>query len=236
LRRRFLARLQLDRQPLKRDPLGVCKPSIYANIGLRYQGDASIIVDSTTVEGVAPLPAAHGKSESTTQTTAPAIKPRIKKEDIDEFDEIHDVDEMVIDDRVDMAQLNFPGGPVSSRRKNDRTVTGWKKIELWIENDEEEDEEEEDVPRLRQVTVKVEDDTGGGIVQEPRAEMMVIDDEVGGVEDEARRTEKKRAKRRKERLRGKTREEKEELARDEVDNEVLKDGFLNPDRSLVSSY
>jgi len=145
---------------------------------------------------------------------------------------------MEIDSRVNLAELNFPGGPVSSRRKNEHAGRGWKKIELWIEQEEAEGGMEDDVPRLgmpRQVTVKVEDEAIGGIViPEPMPERMVIDDEMEeGVEEKLRQTEKRRAKRRRGQLRGKTREEKEELARDEVDSKVLKDAFLNPDPSAV---
>lgn len=149
---------------------------------------------------------------------------------------------MAMDERVDLAELTFPGGPVSSRRKNDRVGRGWKKIELWIEQEDPEeiilDDDDEDnnsvVPESggsKQVTVKVEDDVMGE-VELPAAEPMFIESDEDH-EELMRFAEKSRARRRRKAFKGKSREEKEEMAREEVDLEVLKDQFLNGDASEV---
>jgi hypothetical protein len=164
---------------------------------------------------------------------------RVKKEEDDGFDSPDEFDEMQGDDRVDLSELSFRGGPVSSRRKNERPGRGWKKIELWVEQDEAEeiviDDDDEEVSNSaakapKQVKVKTEDEAMGGIIV-PVPEAMIVDD----VEDEEklRLAEERRARRRWLQLRGKSQEEKEEVAREEVDMEVLKEQFLAEDGSDV---
>lgn len=198
-------------------------------VELRAQGgDASVTVESAPVEIIgAESDSKVGTTLSTPQTsvkTEDASKPqtpkkpaqtstrtRIKMED-DGYDLPDErEEEMPMDTRVDLAELNFPGGPVSSRRKNERGVRGWKKIELWIEQEEAEEivvsDEERPPAAAPQVRVKVEDEPMGGIVV-PEPEMMVIDDEEDHTVKKPEVAMKSRARRQKKILRGKTREEK----------------------------
>ena len=161
---------------------------------------------------------------------------KIKKEEDNGYEEIDESDQMAIAERVDLAELNFPGGPVSSRRKNDRVGRGWKKIELWIEQEDVEeivldDTPEREVRGPRQVTVKVEDETMEEISL-PAPEPMVIESDEDQ-EEKMRLDETSRARRRRNALKGKSREEMEEMGREEVDLDVLKQQFLTVDGSEV---
>jgi hypothetical protein len=147
---------------------------------------------------------------------------------------------MQADDRVDLSELSFRGGPVSSRRKNDRLGRGWKKIELWVEQEEPEEIvlDDDDVPSTqitnpKQVTVKTEDEPMGGIIMSV-PEAMDIDD-VSDTENLILAQEN-RARRRRLYLKGKSQEEKEEVAREEVDMEVLREQFLGEDESKVITF
>src|SRR5579859_2357170 len=125
-------------------------------LGLSEHG-SSLTVERAPVEGVTaaqtdpaqatttttPTVKKEGDSSSSSQKPAtprkkPPPKPRIKREDEDEFDSPDELDGE-FEERIDLAELNFPGGPISSSRKNDRTVRGWKKIELWIEQEDAEE-------------------------------------------------------------------------------------------------
>jgi hypothetical protein len=173
------------------------------------------------------------KSQTTSGKKGPT-KTRVKKEDDDGRDQADEFEEIEIDDRVDLAELNFPGGPISSRRKDDRNGRGWKKVELWIEQENAEEITIDDSPGPSQPTpirVKVENDSMDIIIPEP--ETMVIEDDDEDKEEKLRLAEKNRARRRRKDVKGKSREEKEELAREELDLEVLKDQFMGDDGTLV---
>jgi hypothetical protein len=163
--------------------------------------------------------------------------PKVKKEDDDGFDSPDEFDEMQEDDRVDLSELSFRGGPVSSRRKNDRPERGWKKIEWWIEQEDAEEIvlDDEDVPSTqittsKQVTVKTEDEPMSGIIMSV-PEIVDIDD-VSDTEN-LRLAKESRLRRRRLNLNNKSQEEKEEVAREEVDMEILKEQFLGEDGSSV---
>jgi hypothetical protein len=64
----------------------------------------------------------------------------------------------------------------------------------------------------------------------PASEPMITDDNH---EESLKYAEKSRARRRRRVLKGKSREEKEEMAREKVDLEVLREQFLNVDPSEV---
>jgi len=186
----------------------------------------------------APSPVPIFKKEGRTprKSTATPIMRKIKKEEDNGYEEIDESDQMAIAERVDLAELNFPGGPVSSRRKNDRVGRGWKKIELWIEQEDVEeivldDTPEREVRGPRQVTVKVEDETMEEISL-PAPEPMVIESDEDQ-EEKMRLDETSRARRRRNALKGKSREEMEEMGREEVDLDVLKQQFLTVDGSEV---
>ena len=119
---------------------------------------------------------------------------------------------------------------------NERGVRGWKKIDLWIEQEEAEqivlsDDEVSAQAARHPVRVKVEDEPMSGVVV-PELETMVIEDE-DTKEEKIKRAREIRARSQKRRLKGKTREEKEEMAREEIDTEVLRDQFLGSDPSEV---
>ena len=84
---------------------------------------------------------------------------RVKREDDAEAPLSGDLEEVRLADRIDLADLNTPGDPVSSCRKPDpRLNRQWKQIELWFEQDVEEilivDEESDS--RQKPVAVKME--------------------------------------------------------------------------------
>jgi len=135
-------------------------------------------------------------------------------------------------ERVDLASMNLPGGPISSRRKPDRVGRGWKKIELWIEQEEAEeividgDEPTTSTPKQedKTVRVKVEDEV------EPMQwiqdlEPMLIEEDAEDVEERLRNAERRRRRRRKEKFESMTEEEKLEMVGEELDQEVLKRTF-----------
>ena len=197
------------------------------------QTDAtSTTAPTANKEGESSKPATPGKKSATTKT-------KVKREEDDEFDLPDDLD--VEDERIDLAELNFPGGPVSSSRKNDRSVRGWKKIELWIEQEDAEEIVLDDEPAPppmppppapKEVTVKVEEDEIRGVIM-PIPEPMPLDEVVERKEEVPVVKPRVRRRRQKKSLKGKSREEKEELAREEVDQEVLKEQFLAEDGSDV---
>jgi len=218
------------------------------------QGDTSVTVESVPAVSAAPAQPdqptpsteapstavkVEGGSKPGTPIKAPAsaARTRIKREDDDVYDE-PEGDETMVDGRVDLAELNFPGGPVSSRRKNERGDRGWKKIELWIEQEEAEEivisDDEAPAPSATQpVRVKVEDEPMSGVVMPEPETMIIDDDDQDAKEDKMKRAKESRARKQKRRLKGKTREEKEEMAREEIDTEILKDQFLGSDAAEV---
>ena len=62
------------------------------------------------------------KKVITPRKKATTTKSKVKKEEDDGLASPDEFNEMAVDDRIDLAELNFPGGPVSSHRKNDRLV------------------------------------------------------------------------------------------------------------------
>ena len=244
--------LPLDLLCMKLVLEGVSTPSeTRLMVGLSDHG-SSLTVESAPIEETTP---AQGDSGATATATATATvkkegetsssqkpptphkkappKPRIKKEDENEFDSPDEL-EGQIEERIDLAELNFPGGPISSSRKNDRINRGWKKIELWIEQEDAEEIVIDDPTppsesRPRQVTVKVEDDPSAGIVL-PVPEPMVIEAEEM---TEVVQRRPPATRRKKSSFKGKSREEKEEMAREELDLEVIKEQFLAEDGSDV---
>ena len=204
---------------------------------------SSLTVEKAPVEGGIPSLSEPSASTSDTVKTEgetpkkpatprkPTVaKTKVKREEDDGFDSPN---EQEADERIDLSELNFPGGPVSSSRKNDRATRGWKKIELWIEQEDAEvivlDDEPPPPPVPKQVTVKVEDDNPTGMLV-PAPEPMEIDEDLGG---KLEVTAERRARRRKKSLKGKSREEKEEMAREELDLEVIKEQFSGHDGSEV---
>jgi hypothetical protein len=184
----------------------------------------------------------EGESSKIKPTTS-RTNTKIKKEDENAYESFDEADQIAMEQRIDLAELNFPGGPVSSRRKNDRVGRGWKKIELWIEQEDPEeivlDDDDGTTSTTnnvstkrapKQVTVKIEDDVMED-VQTSVPETMVIDDDDH--KELLRLAERSRKQRRRKAMKGKSREEKEEIAREEVDLEVLKNQFLNTDASEV---
>ena len=200
----------------------------------------------TEVEATTTTPV---KSEDTVlkKTTTRAMKatlkkPKVKKE-VDDTQELPEdfMDELGLDDRVDLADLDFPGGPVSSQRKDERTGR-WKRVELWIEQEEAEeiilDDEEDDAPR-QQVRVKIEDEPMEDVIVPPvetipAPQVMSVESDED-VEEKMRIAAKSRRRRKQRALKGRTQEEKEEMAREEVDLEVMRKNFLTTDGSEVSS-
>ena len=181
----------------------------------------------------APVPIVKKEVRTPRKPTATPIMRKIKKEEDNGYEEMDESDQRAMAERVDLAELSFPGGPVSSRRKNDRVGRGWKKIELWIEQEDVEEIVLDDTPEPeirgpRQVTVKIEDETTGKSSVPGPEPMMIESDE--DQEEKIRLAKRSRAQRR---LRGKSREELEEMAREEVDLDVLKHQFLTVDGSEV---
>ena len=209
----------------------------------RSRVDSSVTVEDAPIENAglvepnpnAPSPVPIVKKEGLARkkpTTTPR-KTRVKKEDDNGYEEIDENNQMAIDDRVDLAELNFPGGPVSSHRKN---IRGWKKIELWIEQEDVEEIVLDDTPEPeirgpRQVTVKVEDESMGEITL-PETEPMVIESDEDQ-EEMMRLAARSRTRRLHKTLKGKSQEAKEEMAREQVDLDVLKNQFLSVDGSEV---
>lgn len=204
---------------------------------------SSLTVEKAPVEGG--TPSLSGPSTSTSDTVKregetskkpatprdPTVaKTKVKREEDDGFDSPNEEE---ADERIDLSELNFPGGPVSSRRRNDRIARGWKKIELWIEQEDAEvivlDDEPTLPPGPKQVAVKVEDDNPTEMIL-PAPEPMELDEDLG-LKSEV--TAERRARRRRKSLKGKSREEKEEMAREELDLEVIKDHFSGEDGSEV---
>ena len=169
------------------------------------------------------------KRQSTRQPT------RVKREDDDEAPVLGDLEEVTLGERIDLADLNTPGDPVSSQRKVDRVSRQWKKIELWVEQDDVEeiviDDEHSDTTR---VSVKEEQKQQPALdLQNLDVVMMDIDE---GVESGASAAQVPRRRRQRDLL-GKTQEEKEELAREEVDLEILREQFSDAhDGSGVSFF
>lgn len=212
----------------------------------RSRLDSSVTVEDAPVENVgpvepnpnAPSPIPIVKKESFTRKkpTSSPRKNKVKKEEDNGYEEIDENNQMAIDNRVDLAELNFPGGPVSSRRKIDRVSRGWKKIELWIEQEDAEEIVLDDTPEperggARRVTVKVEDESMGEI-NLPEPEPMVIESD-GDQEEIMRVAARSRANRLREAMKGKSPEKKAEIAREEADLDVLKGQFLAVDGSEV---
>jgi hypothetical protein len=67
----------------------------------------------------------------------------------------------------------------------------------------------------------------------PTSQFMIIDSDDEDRAEKLRRARKIHAKRLREAFKNKTREEQEEMAREEVDLEVLRDQFLNEDELEV---
>lgn len=165
------------------------------------------------------------------------------KKEIEDSQELPEdfMDELGLDERVDLAELNLPGGPVSSQRKTEH-MGRWKKVELWIEQEEAEDivldDDEEDTTR-QEVHVKIEDELmeditlpDVGAIPTPQVMSIEPDEEI---ERKMRLAAKSRKRRKRRALKGKTQEEKEEMAREEVDLEVLRKEFQTVDGSEVLS-
>src|SRR5271170_7042782 len=161
----------------------------------------------TEVEATTTTPV---KSEDTVlkKTTTRAMKatlkkPKVKKE-VDDTQELEEdfMDELGLDDRVDLAELDLPGGPVSSQRKDER-MGRWKKVELWIEQEQAEeiilddDDDEDDSPR-QQIRVKIEDepmeDVAVPAVETILAQVMSVESDED-VEEKMRSAAKSRRRR-----------------------------------------
>ena len=141
-------------------------------------------------------------------------------------------------DRVDLSELNLPGGPISSSRKPEKRIgRGWKKTELWIEQDDQEeiviDDEDEQLPTSAPVSVKVEDGRMEDVVGETTGSAHPMFVDLNENEELARMAERRRRKLRRKAMKGKSRAEKEEMAREEVDFEAMRFTFLNPDATQV---
>ena len=213
--------------------------------------DTSIVI-ADAPGGIAttsqPLPARTSqvpvKTENTTSkksTLAPQHKPpgRIKKEDMygDGYAEEAATDTL---DRVDLSQLNLPGGPISSSRKPEKRVgRGWKKIELWIEQDHLEeiviDDEDDQLHTSAHapVSVKVEDEGMEDVVREETSSAVPMFLDLNENEELARIAERRRRVLRRQAMKGKSRAEKEEMAREEVDFEEMRSTFLHSDTTQV---
>lgn len=150
------------------------------------------------------------------------------------------LDELGLDDRVDLAELDLPGGPVSSQRKNER-MGRWKKVELWIEQEEAEqivlDDDEEETTSQQEVRVKIEDEPMEDVsvpdVETISAPQVMAIESDEDIEEKTRLAAKSRKRRKRKSLKGKTQEEKEEMAREEVDLEALRKDFQTADGSEV---
>jgi len=141
-------------------------------------------------------------------------------------------------DRVDLSEINLPGGPISSNRRPEKRVgRGWKKIELWIEQaDPEEiviDDEDEQLRTSAPVSVKIEDGRMEDVVGEKTVSAHPMFVDLNENEELAQMAERRRRKLRREAMKGKSRAEKEEMAREEVDFEAMRSTFLNPDATQV---
>jgi hypothetical protein len=219
-----------------------------SNIGLRGRGlnDPSVTVELAPVDGVPATQATQmpdvkteGEPKPSTSRKKAAItttKTRIKREmdaGMDEFDD----EEEVGDERVNLAELSVAGGPISSRRKDDRIGRGWRKIELWIEEDEAEEIVIDDdgpstsQPDPRSIRIKIEDEPMEDIIM-PIADEWVREDSED-LEEKMKLATKSRTNRRRREVKGKSREEKEEVAREELDLEVLRDQFAGEDGTEV---
>jgi hypothetical protein len=222
-------------------------PFILVNVGrgLRLGQDSSVTVEPV-VPAVgepgagAPIPRVKQEGQAVPNPTTPrksttTTKTKVKKELDDGIDEFDDDEEMELEDRIDLAEMNFPGGPISSRRTSTRNGRGWKKVELWIEQEETDEIIIDDEPTASQppqpIQVKVEDEPMGGIIVPMPGPMVIEDPETTA--EKLRLAEKSRARQRRRRVKGKSREEKEELAREELDLEVLRDQFSGDDGTEV---
>src|SRR5436305_13696258 len=107
---------------------------------------SSLTVEKAHVEGGIPSlsdPSASTSDKVKTEGETPKkpatprgptfTKKKVKREEDDGFDSSN---EQEVDERIDLSELNFPGGPVSSSRRNDRAARGWRNIELWIEQED----------------------------------------------------------------------------------------------------
>jgi hypothetical protein len=212
------------------------------------QGDTSITVefvpslnappvqtDQPPASSVAPQTSVQAETKpkpETPKNISIITRLKIKREDEDEYDEPEGQDEVMGEGRVDLAELNFPGGPVSSRRRNERGRRGLQKIETWLEQGEAEQRGLHDQGSLGPIRVKVEDEPMSGIVV-PESEMMVVDEEEEEQKQPDSEAKERRIRRGKRLLKGKSREEKEEMAREEIDTEILQNLFLGSNAAEV---
>ena len=179
------------------------------------------------------------KRSSTQAKPATPKKPKVKKE-VDDTQELPEdyVDELGLDPRIDLADFDLPGGPVSSQRKDER-MGRWKKVELWIEQEEAEEvlpDDDEEATSQQLVRVKVEEsveDVNPPPVETIMAPQVMAIESDEDLEEKMRHAAKSRRRRRRRELKGKTQEEKEEMAREEVDLEILRKVFLASDGSDV---
>ena len=207
--------------------------------------DPSLTVESAPEGTDVPMPDAISTSATDVKEkpdskrvvpTTTVKKTRIKKEDQD-F-ELHDQEGG--DDRIDLDGLNLPGGPISSRRKSDRSIRGWKKIELWIEEESPDRiilDDDVDIPASRTSSqevakVKVEDEEMQDVVPSFQRPPSIAIDNLD--EERKKIARENRAIRRRRQAQRKTREEKEEMAREEIDLEVLRGLFLDQAELSVS--
>jgi hypothetical protein len=171
---------------------------------------------------------------------------RVKREQNlygEDYTTIEDADLENDPDRVDLSQLNLPGGPISSnRRPENRPGRGWRKVELWIEHDEpqeiviDDDELEESASRtMAPARVKIEDERMDIVGEEEMGAESRMDLDKTEIEELARVAQRRRLQLRKKAMKGKSREEKEEMAREHVDFEALTSTFLDPDPSQVTA-
>ena len=131
---RFQDRSPLDQRPLNDDPLDVRTTSSLLTKELRShttQADGSVTVESVASLGAAPTqpgpttgpttgpteanqasikPERGGQPSTPRNLTARTTSTRIKREDEDAYDVPEQGDEMMVDDRVNLAELHFPGG------------------------------------------------------------------------------------------------------------------------------
>lgn len=202
----------------------------------KVQAEPGVVVSSSSVtkEGETP-----GKPVASSRKTAK--KSKVKTEDDDVRPLPESLGEMDLDDnRVNLAEMDLPGGPVSSHRKHDRNIRGWKKIELWME-DEARDEfttETDDIVPASQnthqqdVIVKTEDEVTQDTIALTPNKMLIDSD--GDSPMRATIAAQRRQKRRRRKILGKTEEQQEELALEEADRRLLQTTFLDEDEFEVS--
>lgn len=170
--------------------------------------------------------------------------PRIKREE-DVYGDGYDLGEVADNlDRVDLSQLNLPGGPISSSRAPEKRARGWKKIEMWIEQEDPEEIVIDEVGEVAEPTtsrapvrVKFEDEQMEDVVvPDEIAPTTTMDVDSTHNEQFLQMAEKRRRKLWRKQMKGKSREEKEEIASEEVDFELLQKTFLEDDASQVVSH